>query len=355
MGRRFPVLMVLLRVGAFATCLQLAVAYPFVAAAQQPAQQPAGATVPPPAPVVPGAPAAQVPGRGRGPQPVDSRVQIRTHHFAETNEDIPYALFVSSKVKKDQKAPMIVSLHGLGGTHTTMMRPNAIDLAEAGGYILLAPMGYNPRGWFGAPAPQGRRGAPPANAAPNAAPNPAPNAAAPSPAAPNQAVPNLALPNQTAAAPQGRRGGGPGGANPNDPPNLRELSEKETLQVIELVRKEFTVDDNRTYVMGHSMGGAGTLYLAIKYPQRWAAAVAIAPAAFSVDKEGLARIPKMPIMIVHGDMDTVVPTAVGRAWVDAMKALNMNYQYIEVPGGDHGSVISSHQAEIFAFFAKHSR
>ena len=335
MGRRFPVLRVLLRVGAFAACLQLAVA----------AQQPA-------VPATTGAPAAQAPGRGRGPQPVDSRVQIRTHHFAETNEDIPYALFVSSKVRKDQKAPMIVTLHGLGGTHTTMMRPNAIDLAEAGGYILLAPMGYNPRGWFGAPAPQGRRGAPPANAAPNAAPSTPP---APTQAAPNQAAPNQAAPNQTAAAPQGRRGGGPGGANPNDPPNLRELSEKETLQVIELVRKEFTVDDNRTYVMGHSMGGAGTLYLAIKYPQRWAAAAAIAPAAFSVDKEGLAKIPKMPIMIVHGDMDTVVPPSVGRAWVDAMKALNMNHQYIEVPGGDHGSVISSHQAEIFAFFARHSR
>ena len=330
MGRRFPVLRLLLRVGAFAACLQLAVA----------AQQPA-------VPATTGAPAAQAPGRGRGPQPVDSRVQLRTHHFAETNEDIPYALFVSSKVRKDQKAPMIVTLHGLGGTHTTMMRPNAIDLAEAGGYILLAPMGYNPRGWFGAPAPQGRRGAPPANAAPNAAPS--------TPPAPTQAAPNQAAPNQTAAAPQGRRGGGPGGANPNDPPNLRELSEKETLQVIELVRKEFTVDDKRTYVMGHSMGGAGTLYLAIKYPDRWAAAAAIAPAAFSVDKEGLSRIPKMPIMIVHGDMDTVVPTSVGRAWVDAMKALNMNYEYIEVPGGDHGSVISSHQADIFAFFAKHSR
>ncbi|HET9193303.1 MAG TPA: prolyl oligopeptidase family serine peptidase [Vicinamibacterales bacterium] len=337
MVRRSTVLM-LLRVGAFVACMQFAVVYPFVAAAQQPA-----------VPDTTGAPAAQAPGRGRGPQPVDSRVQIRTHHFADTNEDIPYALFVSSKVRKDQKAPMIVTLHGLGGTHTTMMRPNAIDLAEAGGYILLAPMGYNPRGWFGAPAPQGRRGAPPANAAPNAAPNPAPNAAAPNPAAPNQAAPT-----QTAAAPQGRRGGG-GLTNANDPPNLRELSEKETLQVIELVRKEFSVDDNRTYVMGHSMGGAGTLYLAIKYPERWAAAAAIAPAAFSVDKDGLAKIPKMPIMVVHGDMDTVVPTSVGRAWVDAMKALNMNYQYIEVPGGDHGSVISSHQADIFAFFAKHSR
>src|SRR5580765_7999029 len=270
------------------------------------------------------------PGRGRGPQRVDPRVQIQMHHFAETNEDIPYALFVSSKVRKNKKAPMIVTLHGIGGTHTTMMRPNAIDLAEAGGYILLAPMGYNPRGWYGAPAPRGRRGAPPA---------------------PNQE------PNAAAAPPQGRRAFPPGLLNnPNDPPNLRELSEKETLEVIDLVRKEFKVDDRRTYLMGHSMGGAGTLYLAIKYPQRWAAAAVLAPAAFTVDREGLGKIPKMPIMLVHGDMDTVVPVTVGRAWAEAMKSVPMKtYQYIEVPGGVHGTVIGSHQAEIFAFFAKHSR
>jgi predicted alpha/beta superfamily hydrolase len=29
--------------------------------------------------------------------------------------------------------------------------------------------------------------------------------------------------------------------------------------VIDLVRKEFKVDDHRTQLMGHSMGGAGTL------------------------------------------------------------------------------------------------
>jgi pimeloyl-ACP methyl ester carboxylesterase len=107
--------------------------------------------------------------------------------------------------------------------------------------------------------------------------------------------------------------------------------------------------------MGHSMGGAGTLYLAMKYPERWAAAAAIAPAAISVDKDGLSNVPKMPFMIVHGDADTVVPPSVGRAWVEAMKSLNLNHQYIEVPGGDHGTVITSHQADIYAFFAKHAR
>ena len=230
---------------------------------------------------------------------------------------------------------MIVTLHGLGGTHTTMMRPNAIDLAEAGGYILLAPMGYNPRGWYGIPAGP-RRGGPPPNAAAN---------------------PNAAPANPTAALPGVGRQGPPRGAlnGANDPPNVRELSEKETLEVVELVRKEFNVDDNRTYLMGHSMGGAGTYYLAVKYPERWAAIATLAPAAFGLDPNSLSKIPKMPVMVVHGDMDTAVPVALSRTWVETMKGLTMTHQYIEVPGGDHGSVIGSHQAEIFAFFAKYSK
>src|SRR4051812_44632440 len=56
------------------------------------------------------------PGRGRGPVPLDPRVQVRMHHVADSDRDIPYALFVSSKVKRDTKAPLIVTLHGLGGT-----------------------------------------------------------------------------------------------------------------------------------------------------------------------------------------------------------------------------------------------
>jgi len=322
----------LIRVLAVAACVAMAAVAPNVGAAQTPRAVQAALAAP-------GA-AAQAPGRGRGPQPVDPRVQIRMHHFAETNQEIPYSLFVSSKVKKNKKAPLIVTLHGIGGTHLTMMRPNAIDLAEAGGYILLAPMGYNPRGWYGAPSPRGRRGAPPA------------------PPVDAGAASDGRTAGADAAPPQGRRGTLPPGllSDPNDPSNLRELSEKETLEVVDLIRKEFKVDDDRTYLMGHSMGGAGTLYLAIKYPQRWAAIAALAPAAFAVDQEGLSKIPKMPIMLVHGDMDTVVPVTVGRAWAEAMKSIPMkDYKYIEVPGGDHGTVIGSHQAEVFAFFAKHSR
>ena len=38
-----------------------------------------------------------------------------------------------------------------------------------------------------------------------------------------------------------------------------------------------------------------------------------------------------------------------------MKELKMTYQYVEVPGGTHGSVLTTGAPDIFAFFAKHSK
>jgi poly(3-hydroxybutyrate) depolymerase len=308
-------LITLAPVAALVLCVPFVLTHAPVALAQQPAAQPAP-------------PAA---GRGRGPIPVDPRVQQREHLFAATNEKVPYAVFVSSKVRRDTKAPLVIALHGLGGTHNSLLRGNALDLAEQGGYILVGPMGYNPRGWYGVPATgRGGRGR---------------RAGAPNPAG--------APPANPSAAPQGPP---PGAfADANDPPNLRELSEKDVLNVLDLVRKEFNVDDRRTYLMGHSMGGAGTFHLAVKYPGNWAATASIAPAAFGLQPSSLSAIPNMPMMIVHGDADTAVPVDVGRSWAAAMKELNMTHQYIEVPGGDHGNVISIGMPDIFAFFATHSK
>ena len=37
---------------------------------------------------------------------------------------------------------------------------------------------------------------------------------------------------------------------------------------LELAQKEFNVDPQRTYLMGHPMGGSGTWYLGMKYPEK---------------------------------------------------------------------------------------
>jgi hypothetical protein len=41
-----------------------------------------------------------------------------------------YAVFVSSKVSKDKKNPLIVTLHGLGAGPSIMFGSKALELAE---------------------------------------------------------------------------------------------------------------------------------------------------------------------------------------------------------------------------------
>ena len=263
--------------------------------------------------------AAQAPGDERGQQPKmpfqikpDPRVQQRIHHLKEADEDISYVLYVSSKVSKDKKSPLIVALHGLGGDGNFLVRERLVDLAEEGGYIVVGPMGYNVSGWYGSPI--------------------------------------VRFPDR----------GGSGNTAPPEPSNLSELSEKDVMTVLEIMRKEFNVDNERTYLMGHSMGGAGSLFLGSKHTSDWAAIAGIAPAAFLMlndRKEYLGKInnANIPVIIVQGGKDTAVPVEYTRQWVDTMKEIGMKYQYIELPDGDHGTIINDGMPDIFKFFAAHPK
>lgn len=64
-----------------------------------------------------------------------------------------------------------------------------------------------------------------------------------------------------AGAPQGARAAGrglpagitAGGTALTDPEKLHAASEKDVMNVLDMIRKEFNVDENRTYLMGHSI------------------------------------------------------------------------------------------------------
>jgi len=265
---------------------------------------------------------APKPRMGVNPFQMDPRAKEVSYHFKDTDEDLKYCLFVSSKVSKDKKAPLIVTLHGLGAGPSIMLSKQAVDLAEEGGYILVGPMGYNERGWYGMPFSR------PANAPPRPAPagDTADGKPKPSPF-----------------------------FNPNDPPNLRELSEKDTMNVLDIVRREYNVDENRIYLMGHSMGGAGTLYLGVKYASIWAAIAPIAPAAFGIEPESLAEIKNMPVIFVHGAADEVVPVDISHRWAEKAKELKMTYEFNEMEGISHGPVIMAALPSVYDFFNKHSK
>lgn len=292
---------------------------------------------------------SQVPPERRSRIAMDPRAQERTYHFADADKDMPYCVFASSKISKRKPAPLIVSLHGLGAGPQIMCNSAAVDLAEEGGYILVAPMGYSVGGWYGSPvmtfppgrgprgpgAPPGPGAGPAASAGTGAAPNPPP--AAPPAAEAAQVAPPAPSPEQIA-----------------------KWSEQDVLNVLRIVRGEYKVDPKRIYLTGHSMGGAGTYFLGSKHADIWAAVAPVAPAAFLMN-QNRAEILKgikdggVPILVVQGDTDEAVPVANTRMWVDTMKELGMNYEYVEMPGITHGPVITASQKDVYAFFAKHSK
>ena len=124
-----------------------------------------------------------------------------------------------------------------------------------------------------------------------------------------------------------------------------------------MMREQFNVDPNRTYLMGHSMGGAGTLFLGSKPASERAAIAAMAPAAFLMNNNRAEILESItePVMITQGDADEAVPVTDTRMWVETMKELKLNYSYEEFPGATHGSVIEQGMPDIFAFFKAHAK
>jgi poly(3-hydroxybutyrate) depolymerase len=283
------------------------------------------------------------PGQGGG-FGIDPRAESRTYNFEDTDEELPYCMFVSSKVDPDEPAPLIISLHGMGAPPDIMCNATTIDLAEEGGYILAAPMGYNTTGWYGSPVIRmgGRRG-------PDGAP-PGPGRGAPAPQAEG-----------AAPGPGGGRGFSGGFGGGNAPENLDELSEQDVMNVLAMMRDEFNVDEDRIYLTGHSMGGAGTYFLGAEHADIWAAIAPVAPAAMMMTDNRAELLQKIadadvPVMVVHGDADEVVNVSISREqWVPTIDELGIEHEYIELPGVTHGPVITASQEEVFRFFGEHSK
>lgn len=261
--------------------------------------------------------------RRAGADPVDDRVGIREYGFKETGENMPYAVFVSSKIRKGQKAPLVLALHGYLGNYGTFMRSGCVEEAEKNGYILVGVMGYSPTAPFGnTDMFRGRRGAAPK--------------IGPAPSAPKM------MP--------GGRGPAIGGTKETDPDKVSELSEIDTMRVLELVRKEFNVDDNRIFLMGHSMGGAGALYLGEKYASIWAAVACIAGFG-SPDPNG--KLKDIPLYFTAGSEDNL--GSMGRTTAEQLKSAGFDVEWKEIPGLDHGSIIAGSMPDVFKFFNEHPR
>jgi len=115
------------------------------------------------------------------------------------------------------------------------------------------------------------------------------------------------------------------------------------------------VDLSRVYLHGQNPSGSGALYLAQKYPERFAAVV-VSSAPIVYDSYPFDRLKgKVALLVIHGDQDNVNPIAASQKMAEAAKAAGVDTTYATVPGGTHLEAYLTYAPQIFDFLDKHRK
>lgn len=105
------------------------------------------------------------------------------------------------------------------------------------------------------------------------------------------------------------------------------------LELLAFVRNSYSVDADRLYVMGISMGGFGTWDMIMRHPDTFAAAI---PVCGGADPSKASLIAHIPLRTFHGDMDAAVPISATREMAAALEAANaVDFIYEELSGYGH--------------------
>jgi predicted peptidase len=220
-------------------------------------------------------------------------------------------VFVPSKFDAKTNLPLIVALHGAGGTHDTLMdwgKGMIKDLAEKHGYIVVTPLAYPLGSSYGQHY-------------------------------------NIGIPDSARAG---------SGMSAEERKQSDELSEKDVLNVMEITAKEYHVDRNRIYLVGHSRGALATWYYGAKYPEKWAGLAPIAGGFLDTDYP-YQKLKGIPIIISQGGKDTAALPERARNQVSALEKAGQHPVYVEVADATHGSIVDAALAGIFDFFDTHKR
>ena len=116
---------------------------------------------------------------------------------------------------------------------------------------------------------------------------------------------------------------------------------------------KFSVDEDRIYLTGISMGGFGTWALAMKYPERFAA---IVPICGGGDPKNISAIKDIPAWVFHGAKDNTVKLEESEKMVNALKECGGNVQFTVYPDADHDSwTVTYDNPELYKWLLEQSR
>lgn len=235
-----------------------------------------------------------------------------SYNFPAANKAIPYRLYVPTKWDGQSSLPLIVILHGGGSDENRYMDMNNKQvqrLAESRGFVVVSPLGYSPLGAYGTPLRL--------------------------PAVFGQ--PEAAAKQRAAVTPETE--------------HTLELSEKDVINVLEIVLNEYPIDRSHVYLTGHSMGSGGTWYLGAKYYKYWRAIAPMSGPFVDQANYPWEHLRNIPIMMSEGTLAT--PSLQGsRVMRDWMFQQNFYFEYYEVKA-DHGGMVPLVLPAVFDFFERY--
>lgn len=238
----------------------------------------------------------------------DGRDKKCAYFFEELGEEMPFRVCVPKAWDGKKNLPLVMFLHGGWNTESSYLDENdklMVHLADEHGYLLVSPLGAH--------SSYGNRLLLPAG---------------------------FGKDKETQEVLEKR----------NSPELMREqeLSEKDVINVLEIVMKNYPVDRKRMFLCGHSMGSGGTWYIGGKYASYWCA---LAPMSGPfVTREGYpwARLKQMPIFMSEG-LRADASLQASHNLRDFAKEYGLNLQYKEVDG-DHPGMVPMILPDVFQFF-----
>jgi predicted esterase len=232
--------------------------------------------------------------------------QHRKYRFADANADEPYRLYVPTNWDGKSDLPLAMFLHGSGSDENSYVDSNnkqLLNLAQEHGYLLVAPLGD--KGAYGnflrLSAPFGK---------------------------PDEAAKLMAQVT-------------------TDSERTNELSERDIINVLELVLAEYPIDRTSMFLLGHSMGSGGTWYIGGKYAGYWKGLAPMSGPFVQETGYPWDDVREVALFVTEG---TQAPSLDGsRVLRDWLKTNGFNAQYMEV-NADHGGMIPLVLPDIFGFF-----
>lgn len=172
--------------------------------------------------------------------------------------------------------------------------------------------------------------------------------------------------------------------------NWEDWGRLDALAVLKEIKNIYTIDPDRIYLTGHSMGGHGTWTIGSTHPDQFAA---VGPSAgyltigryygerisseerpeahpllqrsgnYSLTDSLLRNLRQLGVYVIHGGADRVVPPSQSKRALEQLATFHHDYYYHEEPGQGHWWDLNLKEpgtdcvdwAPLFDFFARRSR